>query len=216
MTIDYYAINDPETVSHGITLRIAIVVFFYKNVAAAYDTKNKLVNCLEVANKTEGLDPLVNILPKTTKGPSEKQFDGDFSGNLDPITENSDINDFDEIHGNTYCRIMYDAARFYPSLKLPYTVFVKLYYFSSRLWEENDLTCLTIPDKKGYYGMFFNELVINKKIAKSPFAPNFPKLLVSGYWNGLPDHPMHIFESLGKEIPIEELNMDNVYEVIKF
>ena len=95
-------------------------------------------------------------------------------------------------------------------------MFVKLYYYSSRLWKENDLTCLEIPDKQGYYDMFFNELVINEKFAESPYAAKFPRLLVSGYWNGLPDHPMHIFvKSLGKEIPIEEWNMGNVYEVIK-
>ena len=222
ITIDYYAINDPETVAHGITLRSAIAGFFYKNVADAYDTKGKLVKCFEVAGKTEvagnteRLDPFENVLPITTRGSSGKQSGSDFSENLDPITENSDSDDSDEIHGNTYCRIIHDAAKFYPNLKLPSTVFVKLYYYSSRLWEENDLTCLEIPDKQGYYDMFFNELVINEKFAESPYAAKFPRLLVSGYWNGLPDHPMHIFvKSLGKEIPIEEWNMGNVYEVIK-
>ena len=221
MTIDYYTINDPETVAHGITLRSAIAGFFYKNEADAYDTKGKLVKCFEVAGKTEvagnteRLDPFENILPRSTRGSSGKQSGSDFSEILDPITENSDSDEFDEIHGNTYCRIIHDAAKFYPNLKLPSAVFVKLYYYSSKLWEENDLTCLHIPDRNSYYGMFFNELLINKKVAKSLFADNFPQLLVSGYWNGLPDHPMHIFESLGKEIPIEEWNMDNVYEVIK-
>jgi hypothetical protein len=47
--------------------------------------------------------------------------------------------------------------------------------------------------------MFFNELVINEKLAKLRFASNYPKLLVSGYWDGLPGHPIHIFEYLGKE-----------------
>lgn len=64
--------------------------------------------------------------------------------------------------------------------------------------------CFHIPEKKDYYAMFFNELVINEKIASSQFASNFPKLLVSGYWNGLPDHPMHIFEYLGREVPEEK------------
>lgn len=185
MTIDYYAINDPETVAHGITLRSAIAGFFYKNVADAYDTKGKLVKCFEVAGKTEvagnteRLDPFENVLPITTRGSSGKQSGSDFSENLDPITENSDSDDFDEIHGNTYCRIIHDAENFYPNLKLPSTVYVKLYYYSSRLWEENDLTCLEIPDKQGYYDMFFNELVINEKFAESPFAAKFPRLLVS-------------------------------------
>lgn len=68
---------------------------------------------------------------------------------------------------------MYDAANFYHNLGLPSTVFVKFYYYSSQLWEEIDSICLEIPDKKGYYDMFFNELLMNKKIAKSPFAANF-------------------------------------------
>ncbi|CUM48166.1 unnamed protein product [Debaryomyces fabryi] len=63
--------------------------------------------------------------------------------------------------------------------------------------------------------MFFNELSINAKIAKSEFASKFPKLLVSGYWNGFSDHPMHIFECLGKEVPKEKWNNKTVYRVIK-
>lgn len=179
MTIDYYAINDPETVAHGITLRNAIAGFFYKNVAEAYDTKGKLVECFEVAGKTvvtdntERQDPFENILPRDTRVSSGKQSGSDFSENLDPITENSDSDDFDEIHGNTYCRIIHDAAKFYPNMKLPSTMFVKLYYYSNRLWEENNLTCLEIPDKKDYYDMFFNELVINEKLRNHDLLPNF-------------------------------------------
>lgn len=43
-------------------------------------------------------------------------------------------------------------------LILPSTVFVKYYHYSKRLWEENDLAPFTVPDKKGYYDMFFNKL----------------------------------------------------------
>ncbi|CUM49401.1 unnamed protein product, partial [Debaryomyces fabryi] len=75
--------------------------------------------------------------------------------------------------------------------------------------------CLEIPEKEGYYGMFFNELFINERIAKSEFASSFPKLLVSGYWNGLSDHPMHIFEYLGKEVPEEKWNKKEVCRVLK-
>lgn len=57
-----------------------------------------------------------------------------------------------------------------------------------------DLACFIIPDKKGYYDMFFNELEINKRIRNSQLASNVPKLLVSSYWNGLSGQPMHIFE----------------------
>lgn len=63
--------------------------------------------------------------------------------------------------------------------------------------------------------MFLNELVIDEKITKSPFTSNFPNLLISGYWNGLPDHPMHIFESLGKVIPIREWDKKILHRIIK-
>ena len=43
MSIDYYIINDPETVEHGITLRSVIAGFFYKNEADAIDTKGRLM-----------------------------------------------------------------------------------------------------------------------------------------------------------------------------
>ena len=131
------------------------------------------------------------------------------------VKENDDSDNFDAIYGNTYCRVIYDSAEFYPGLKLPSPVFVKLYYYSSRLWEENDLMCFHIPEKKDYYGMFFNELAINEKIASSQFASNFPKLLVSGYWNGLADHPMHIFEYLGREIPEKKWDKKKVHTTIK-
>lgn len=64
--------------------------------------------------------------------------------------------------------------------------------------------CFHIPEKEDYYGMFFNELLINAKIASSGFVSNFPKLLALGYWNGLPDHPTHIFEYLRRETPQEK------------
>ena len=219
MSIDYYVINDPETVEHGITLRSAMAGFFYKNEADAIDTKGRLKNTFEVARKTEELDPFLNVLPKISYGSSGKLSDSGVSSKLasklDPVKENDDSDSFDAIDGNTYCRVIYDAAEFYPDLKLPSPVFVKLYYYSSRLWEENDLMCFHIPEKKDYYGMFFNELAINEKLASSQFASNFPKLLVSGYWNGLPDHPMHIFEYLGKEMQEGNWDKKKVHKVIK-
>jgi len=215
MSIDYYVINDPETVEHGITLRSAIAGFFYKNEADAIDTKGRLMKTFEVARKTEELDPFLNILPNISYGSSGKLSVSGVSNKLGPVKENDDSDNFDAIHGNTYCRIIYDSAEFYPDLKLPSPVFVKLYYYSSRLWEENDLMCFHIPEKKDYYGIFFNELVINENIASSQFASNFPKLLVSGYWNGLLDHPMHIFEYLGREIPKEKWDKKKVHTIIK-
>ena len=220
MIIDYYVINNPETVENGITLRSAIAGFFYKNVADTADTKARLMKSFDVANNTgikklEELDPFFNVRPRDPSGSSGKLARRGFSGNLDSVKENDASDNFDAIDGNTYCRVIYDSAEFYPDLKLPSPVFVKLYYYSSRLWEENSLMCLEIPEKEGYYGMFFNELLINERIAKSEFASNFPKLLVSGYWNGLSDHPMHIFEYLGKEVPEEKWNNKEVYKVIK-
>lgn len=188
------------------TLRSAIAGFFYKNHVDALDTKGKQLKCFDVACNTKGRDPFENVLPRASSGSSMNSSGSDFPGNLNPIKEIADIDNFDVIHGNTYCRIVYDAPKCYPDLRLPFSVFVKLYHYSSRLWEENDLACYSIPHKRGYYEMFFNELIINEKIANSQFAPNFPMLLVSGYWNGLPDHPMHIFEYLGKELPTEKWN----------
>ncbi|CAG85704.2 DEHA2C00110p [Debaryomyces hansenii CBS767] len=220
MIIDYYVINNPETVENGITLRSAIAGFFYKNVADTADTKARLMKSFDIANNTgikklEESDPFFNVRPRDPSGSSGKLARRGFSGNLDSVKENDASDNFDAIDGNTYCRVIYDSAEFYPDLKLPSPVFVKLYYYSSRLWEENSLMCLEIPEKEGYYGMFFNELLINERIAKSEFASNFPKLLVSGYWNGLSDHPMHIFEYLGKEVPEEKWNNKEVYKVIK-
>ena len=220
MIIDYYVINNPETVENGITLRSAIAGFFYKSVGDAADTKARLMEIFSVASSTDvksikELDPFFNVRPRDPSGSSGKLDRPGFSGNLDSVKENDASDNFDAIDGNTYCRVIYDSAEFYPDLKLPSPVFVKLYYYSSRLWEENSLMCLEIPEKEGYYGMFFNELLINERIAKSEFASNFPKLLVSGYWNGLSDHPMHIFEYLGKEVPEEKWNNKEVYKVIK-
>ncbi|KAK6455346.1 uncharacterized protein RJT20DRAFT_148191 [Scheffersomyces xylosifermentans] len=81
---------------------------------------------------------------------------------------------------------------------LPPKVFTKLYYFSKEMVENSGV--YTYPNIKKLYHMFFNELAINKKVEKSKFASNYPKLLVSGFWNGYKDHPMHIFEYLGKEV----------------
>ncbi|CAG85690.2 DEHA2B16676p [Debaryomyces hansenii CBS767] len=220
MIIDYYVINNPETVENGITLRSAIAGFFYKSVGDAADTKARLMEIFSVASSTDvksikESDPFFNVRPRDPSGSSGKLDRPGFSGNLDSVKENDASDNFDAIDGNTYCRVIYDSAEFYPDLKLPSPVFVKLYYYSSRLWEENSLMCLEIPEKEGYYGMFFNELLINERIAKSEFASNFPKLLVSGYWNGLSDHPMHIFEYLGKEVPEEKWNNKEVYKVIK-
>lgn len=70
MTIDYYNINNSETVAHGITLGSAIVGVVYKNVTDTYDTKSKLLSQFELACKTDGPDPFKNVLPRQTSEPS--------------------------------------------------------------------------------------------------------------------------------------------------
>ncbi|CUM52899.1 unnamed protein product [Debaryomyces tyrocola] len=213
MAVDYYIISDPETVAHGITLRSAMAGFFYQTEDDAIETQNRLKESLSIAHTAKKMDPLHVVRPKSLRDSSRRSFD--------TMTEEADKENVHEIqdkmYGNTYCRVISDSAKCYPSLsvQLPYTVFVKLYYYSSRLWRQNDLTCFSIPDRKSYYDMFFNEVVINEEIAKSQFATNFPKLFASGYWNGLTDHPMHIFEYLGKEIPREKWDEKKIYKVIR-
>ncbi|CUM63839.1 uncharacterized protein PRCAT00001424001 [Priceomyces carsonii] len=63
--------------------------------------------------------------------------------------------------------------------------------------------------------MFVNELEINKILAKSQFASHFPKLIISGYLNGVPSQPMHIFEDLGEELPMSKWEYNKVHETIK-
>ena len=82
MSIDYYIINDPETVEHGITLRSAMAGFFYKNEADAIDTKDRLKKTFEVARKTEELDPFLNVLPKISYESSGKLSDSGVSSKL--------------------------------------------------------------------------------------------------------------------------------------
>lgn len=211
MTIDYYVINDPETVANGITLKSAIAGFFYKDIEDAFATKDKIANCFGVTKETKKQDPFENVLPRDASQPSGNFSGSKFKGKTDPYKEGSD----DAYNGLTYCRIIHNTPKRYPSLKLPPTVFTKLYYFSSRLWREDGLTCFRIPDKYEYYDVFINELEINEKLGKSQFASNFPKLFKSGYWNGLQDHPMHIFEYLGKEIPMKEWDKHKVHKIIK-
>ena len=74
MVIDYYVINDPETIADGITLRFAISGFFYNNEADALKTMESLkevykLRCIEQGStQKEKGDPLRNIVPR----PAEK------------------------------------------------------------------------------------------------------------------------------------------------
>ncbi|KAK6455247.1 uncharacterized protein RJT20DRAFT_55736 [Scheffersomyces xylosifermentans] len=90
-----------------------------------------------------------------------------------------------------------------------------MYYYDKRWWEgANDLE-VAIPGREDCYEMFFNEHEINERISQSPFSSNYPRILASGYWNGLGDNPMHIFEYLGEELPEEEWDKAEVYRVIR-
>ena len=146
--------------------------------------------------------------------PSRKRKRSKMSGNqlrkrLITIEESNEV-DFDAIRGNTFCRIIYNPAASFPNLGLllPSTVFVKWYNYPEQAQEN-------FPDKDSYYDMYVNELEINEMLANSSFAANFAKLIVSGYWNGIPSQPMHIFEDLGEEIPSTEWDKFRVHKVVK-
>ena len=91
----------------------------------ALATKQRLNEILEVASQTKCSDPFANVLPKPVEEPSRKRkrsksFGSPLGSQLTSIEEHTDDDDFDEILGNTYCRIGYDApqmlswSRFYP------------------------------------------------------------------------------------------------------
>ena len=208
MVIDYYVINDPETIADGITLRSAIAGFFYNNEADALKTMESLkevykLRCIEQGStQKEKGDPLRNVAPRpaeksksrpTSGKTSEKSHGNQLKGKLKPIEENDDYDDYDEIHGNTYCRIIYDPVKAFPSigLDLPSPVFVKLYNYPEMAREH-------FPRRQSYYDMFITEFEINEMLAQSQFASNYARLIMSGYWKGLPSHPMHMFEYIGK------------------
>ena len=131
MSVDYYIINDPETVAHGITLKSAMAGFFYQTEDDAIETQNRLKEDLSIAHTAKKLDPLLNARPKSLRDSSRRSFN--------TMTEEADkVNVYeiqDKMYGNTYCRLISDSAKCYPSLsvQLPHTVFVKLYYYSSLL-----------------------------------------------------------------------------------
>ncbi|CUM48175.1 unnamed protein product [Debaryomyces fabryi] len=157
MIIDYYVINDPETVEHGITLRSAIAAFFYMDNTEALNTKEKLTGLIEISQKTKGPDPLANVLPRLVEEPtpSRKRKRSKMSGSqlrkrLITIEESNEV-DFDAIRGNTFCRIIYNPAASFPNLGLllPSTVFVKWYTYPEQAQEN-------FPDKDSYYDMLDN------------------------------------------------------------
>ena len=82
MVIDYYVINDPETIADGITLRSAIAGFFYNNEADALKTMESLkevykLRCIEQGStQKEKGDPLRNVVPR----PAEKSKSTPTSG----------------------------------------------------------------------------------------------------------------------------------------
>lgn len=207
MIINYYVINDPETVAHGITLRSAEAGFFYKDIREITATRERLSHlCKESKRIPDRIDPFEEKRP-TKRGISD----------LFTIEENAEGKEQKVFEGNTTCRVIHEAPKCYPSLgiDLPQQVFVKLYHYSGHSWEIHELIYLNAPSRREYYHMFFNELEINKIIASSQYASHFPKLFASGYWNGLQERPIHIFEYLGEELPEENWDKDKVYKVIK-
>lgn len=177
MEIDYYIITDAETVLEGVTLRSAIAGFFFKTEEEALNTRKTLAKIFQVACSSKGFDPLLNILPRPVEllgklSPIELQ-------ELEIIEEMVGLNDFEIISHEPYWRIIHDAVKWYPSYEPSIHCGVKLYYYSKLFSEdqENDLSWVSIPDKREYYEMFVNEFAINKILAESKFASNFPKLI---------------------------------------
>ncbi|KAK6453650.1 uncharacterized protein RJT20DRAFT_3656 [Scheffersomyces xylosifermentans] len=65
MSVNYYEINDPQSVSDGITLRSAIAGFFYNTPDEAEKVKEDLKEKLEDARQSKTTtDPLGNIANK--------------------------------------------------------------------------------------------------------------------------------------------------------
>ncbi|KAK6456980.1 uncharacterized protein RJT20DRAFT_134278 [Scheffersomyces xylosifermentans] len=182
--------DDPETVSDGITLRI---------------------------------DRLDNVGPKCawSSDPSSRPSSSSSKRKYIPtlptiVQDNGTWNVERDIFGSTLCRVEYNAAKNFPTLELPPVVFVKKYCYDRSWWKENnDFEFHEVPERDAYYDIFFNELKFNHTIAESQYASNFPKILCSGYWNGLGYHLVHIFEYLGQEMPEQEWDKYKVYSVIK-
>ncbi|CUM51020.1 unnamed protein product [Debaryomyces tyrocola] len=223
MDIDYYVINDPETIADGTTLRSAIAGFFYNNLVDAVKTMESLkevykLRCIEQGSALNKKgDPLRNVAPKpaerskskpTSSKSSEKAHGNQLKDKLKLIEENDNYDGFDEIHRNTYCRIIYDPVKAFPNigLSLPSPVFAKLYNYPEMAREN-------FSRRQSYYDMFIKEFEINEMLALSQFASNYARLIMSGYWNGLPSHPMHIFEYLGEEKPIDEWGAEVYYSI---
>ncbi|KAK6454129.1 uncharacterized protein RJT20DRAFT_148198 [Scheffersomyces xylosifermentans] len=151
------------------------------------------------------------IIPKTSWSK-----DASSTSSTSNILDNGRWNVDRDIFGSTLCRVEYDSATNLPTLELPSVVFVKKYYYDRSWWKENNEFALNeIPERDDYYEMFFNELKLNQMIAESQYASNYPKLLCSGYWNGLGNHLIHIFEYLGEELPEQEWDKRKVYQTIK-
>ncbi|KAK6456289.1 uncharacterized protein RJT20DRAFT_128136 [Scheffersomyces xylosifermentans] len=206
MYVQYYIINDPESMKNGMTLRSAVNSFFYSSEALGLATKSKVKSWYDMGSQIEDpKDPFTNVLQIYDDDPSAvgrlKKRKRDHQINkIGGIREDLTYR-IDKFPTNTYCRIIENAKEVYPDLDLSPSVFCKMYYSRQNWWYENeyDLSAFTFSYKKRnrYYDDFFDELEINEAIQNSQFANNFPRLLASGYWNGYQDRPMHIFEDLG-------------------
>ncbi|KAK6454725.1 uncharacterized protein RJT20DRAFT_137068 [Scheffersomyces xylosifermentans] len=202
MTIEYFIIEDPQTVAGGITLMSAIAGFFFDDQGA------------EAAKEKDfPKDPT----PSGSKRARKSGGDASQTKKLEKITESYEPNELEIIRGNTYCRVVHNTQKRYPSLKLPSTVFTKLYHYDRNLLEDYSSIDLVdgIPNEETYYNMFLHELEINERISQSQFAYHFPKLLVSGYWNGHRDRPMHIFQYLGEEMPKRKWDRYKVHRIVE-
>lgn len=210
MVINFYVINDPETVGHGITLKYAMAGFFHKDLSEACETKANLARYLKVGKTTRGVDLFSNVGPAVGRKCSTE---------IMPPEENSVPGEIvQHIYSKTHCRILYNPKGCYPhaKLNLPTKVFVKLYHYDVSVWEAHHITDLFLHlTWNDYYDACYDEIKVYKKISDSKYACNFPILYKAALSNGRDDHIILVFEYLGEELPVDRWEMEKVYKVIK-
>ncbi|KAK6454132.1 uncharacterized protein RJT20DRAFT_99359, partial [Scheffersomyces xylosifermentans] len=208
MEVEYFVINNPETIEGDITLRSAMMGFFYNTDKSAERIMETLRLKLEQAKlSTEIKDPLGNI--GRNKSNKAKETSELLIEDKEPL----------DLYGNSYCRVEYDASKNLPNLNLPCsTVFVKMYYYDEDNWiqRRTDFTIdEDIPSLNMYYDMYYTECDINSIIAQTQFDCNFPELLASGHRNGSYDQETLIFEYLGEQLPVYQWDKRKVRQVIR-
>ncbi|KAK6455246.1 uncharacterized protein RJT20DRAFT_148176 [Scheffersomyces xylosifermentans] len=110
LIIEYYIVNNPETIEHGITLRSAIAGFFFDTVDQAKKIKEGLGIRVDLAKGREGLEDLFDNVGRRATGKSscssslKRKLGGNWKSSA--IQDRGQWNDcVNEVHGTTYCRV---------------------------------------------------------------------------------------------------------------